>query len=196
MSHDLDWDLHLGRTDLSGLPEARPWRSFALDAETRGPWVIAGDLNGDGVCELVIARAQQVAPDEHATVSVVALDLDGQEIWRWGAPEQGTENLWHDIACQIPISFIQAALGDKITVPTLEGEKQIDIPKGTQPGDVLRLSGEGIPSLRGKRRGDQIIQVIVKTPTNMTKKQEALLREFSKIESKKLTNKIKTILKG
>lgn len=102
----------------------------------------------------------------------------------------------NDVACQIPISFIQAALGDTITIPTLEGEKDIDIPKGTQPGDVLRLSGEGIPSLRGKRRGDQIIQVIVKTPTNLSKKQETLLREFSKIESKKLTNKIKTILKG
>ena len=102
----------------------------------------------------------------------------------------------NDVACQIPISFIQAALGDTITIPTLEGEKEIDIPKGTQPGDVLRLSGEGIPSLRGKRRGDQIIQVVVKTPTNLSKKQETLLREFSKIESKKLTNKIKTILKG
>jgi hypothetical protein len=101
VNHDLDWDIHLGDTDLSHLPQVRPWRSFALDPETRGPWVIAGDLNGDGVCELVIARARQVAPDQHATVSVAAVTLDGHELWRWGTPEQGTENLWHDIACQI-----------------------------------------------------------------------------------------------
>ena len=101
-----------------------------------------------------------------------------------------------DIICEIPISFVQAALGDKISVPTLNGKKTLEIPKGTQPGDIFHFLGEGIPALTGRGRGDQIIQVAIKTPTHLTKKQEALLHEFAKLESKKLSNKIKNILKG
>jgi len=101
-----------------------------------------------------------------------------------------------NLLCQIPISFVQAALGDTISVPTLNGKKSLEIPKGTQPGDVFRLTGEGIPSLRNGKRGDQIIQVLVKTPTHLNKKQESLLREFAKLESNKFSNKLKNILKG
>jgi molecular chaperone DnaJ len=101
-----------------------------------------------------------------------------------------------DIICEIPISFVQATLGDKISVPTLNGKKILEIPKGTQPGDIFYFRGEGIQSLRGPGRGDQIMQIAIKTPTHLTKKQEALLREFAKLESKKLSNKIKNILKG
>jgi molecular chaperone DnaJ len=101
-----------------------------------------------------------------------------------------------DVFCQIELSFVQAALGDKIDVATLNGKKTLDIPKGTQPGDLFRLRGEGIPSLRNGRRGDQIIQTLIKTPTHMNKKQESLLREFAKLETGKLSNKLKKILKG
>jgi len=101
-----------------------------------------------------------------------------------------------NIICTIPISFVQAALGDKIKVPTLNGDKKLQIPKGTQPGDVLYFKGEGIPSLRTGRRGDQVIQVEIKTPTHLSKKQEALLREFAELESGKLSKKLKNILKG
>ena len=100
------------------------------------------------------------------------------------------------IICEIPISFVQAALGDKISVPTLNGKKTLEIPKGTQPGDIFYFRGEGIPELRGRGRGDQIIQVAIKTPTHLSKKQEALLRDFAELESKKLSTKIKSILKG
>ena len=100
-----------------------------------------------------------------------------------------------DVICQVEISFIEATLGDKIKVPTLTGEKILEIPKGTQPGDVFRFNGEGIPSLRSGKRGDQIIQVVIKTPTHLSKKQEKLLREFEKLESGKLTNRLKNILK-
>ena len=101
-----------------------------------------------------------------------------------------------DIICEIQISFVQAALGDKISVPTLNGNKTLEIPKGTQPGDVFYFSGKGIPSLRTRGRGDQIIQVAIKTPTHLSKKQEAILKEFADLENKKLSNKIKNILKG
>jgi len=101
-----------------------------------------------------------------------------------------------DIICQIPISFIQATLGDKIVVPTLNGEKSLEIPKGTQFGDVFRFRGEGIPSLRNGHRGDQIIQVTIKTPTHLNKKQETLLKEFAKLEDAKFGKRIKGILKS
>jgi len=101
-----------------------------------------------------------------------------------------------DVICRVPISFIQAALGDKIKVPTLTGDKTIDIKKGTQPGDLVRLNGEGIPSLRNGNRGDQIVQWFIRTPTNLSKKQQELLREFASLESNKLSTKIKNILKG
>ncbi|MEE8541040.1 MAG: molecular chaperone DnaJ [Desulfobacterales bacterium] len=101
-----------------------------------------------------------------------------------------------DVFCRIPIGFVQASLGDKISVPTLDGEKILEIPKGTQPGDIFRFTGEGIPSLQSRRRGDQIIQVDIHTPTHLTKKQVVLLREFAKLEKNKLSSKLKNILKG
>lgn len=101
-----------------------------------------------------------------------------------------------DVICQIPISFVQAALGDTIKVPTLTGEKELQIKKGTQFGDVFHFRGEGIPSLRTGRPGDQIIQVTIKTPTHLNKKQEALLKEFAQLEKAKLGNKLKNILKN
>jgi molecular chaperone DnaJ len=101
-----------------------------------------------------------------------------------------------NIVCQINISFVQAALGDTVAVPTLNGKKQLKIPKGTQPGDIFRFRGEGIPSLRSGKRGDEVIQVLLKTPTNLNKKQETLLKEFARIESNKFPNKLKNILKS
>ena len=101
-----------------------------------------------------------------------------------------------DIICNTSISFVQAALGAEITVPTLEGEKQINIPKGTQFGDTIRLHGMGIPSLRGHFSGDQIIHISVKTPTNLSKKQEELFKKFEDMENSKISNKLKNILKG
>jgi molecular chaperone DnaJ len=99
-----------------------------------------------------------------------------------------------DIICLIDISFVQATLGDEIKIPTLEGEKTLKIPKGTQYGDTFRFRGEGIPSLRGGKRGDQIIQVEVKVPTGLSKKQEKLLKEFTKLDDNKLSNKLKNLL--
>jgi molecular chaperone DnaJ len=110
-------------------------------------------------------------------------------------PHEFFERRNTDVICQVPISFIQAALGDKIKVPTLQGEKVLDIPKGTQPGEIFRFNGEGIPSLRNGKRGDQIIQMDVRTPTNLSKKQEMLLKDFAELEGNKLTTKLKNFLK-
>jgi len=109
-------------------------------------------------------------------------------------PHEFFERRDKDVICQLQISFVQAALGDSIMVPTLDGEKRLEIPKGTQPGDIFYFRGEGIPSLRTRRKGDQIIQVEVKTPTGLSRKQEALLREFAKLETNKFSNRLKKIL--
>ena len=90
-----------------------------------------------------------------------------------------------DILCQIPISFTQAALGSEIEVTTLNGKKNFTIPKGTESSEIFRIRGEGFPKLRGYGRGDQMIQIIVKTPKNLTKQQEEILKEFEEISLKK-----------
>jgi molecular chaperone DnaJ len=101
-----------------------------------------------------------------------------------------------DVLCSVQISFIQAALGAHIKVPTLEGDIDFEIPKGTQPGEMFRLMGRGIPSLRHRGRGDQVIQVDVKTPTHLSKKQEELLKQFASLEENKFSKKLKNMLKG
>lgn len=101
-----------------------------------------------------------------------------------------------DIVCAIDISFTQAALGDEIKIPTLAGEEKLKIPKGTQFGDVFKLRGEGIASLRTGRRGDQIVKVIVKTPTRLNQKQIELLKEFDKLDANKISNKLKNLFKN
>jgi len=90
-----------------------------------------------------------------------------------------------DIICQIPISFPQAALGSEIEVTTLNGKGNLAIPKGTESGEVFRIKGEGFPKLRGYGRGDQLVQVIVKTPKNLTRRQEEIIREFEELSKKK-----------
>jgi molecular chaperone DnaJ len=85
-----------------------------------------------------------------------------------------------NVILEVPISFVQAALGDEIEVPTLEGPVKMRIPEGTQSGRVLRLRGKGIPHLRGAGRGDQLVEIRVVTPTKLTAKQKQLLREFAK----------------
>ena len=90
-----------------------------------------------------------------------------------------------DIYCQIPVSFPQAALGTRIEIPTLDGTKPLDIAPGTQSGEVFRISGAGVKRLRGPGRGDQIIQLVVKTPTRLNQRQKEILREFAQLSESK-----------
>jgi len=89
-----------------------------------------------------------------------------------------------DILCQIPISFTQAALGAELEVPSLNGSKKISIPAGSQGGQVLILRGQGIPHVDGFGKGDQHIQILVKVPTKLSKRQKELLQEFASLEGK------------
>lgn len=83
-----------------------------------------------------------------------------------------------DIYSEIPLKLTQAALGAKLTVPTLDGEEEIKVPAGTQPGTTFRLKGKGIPRLRGRGRGDQFVKVKVTIPTSLTREQRRLLEEL------------------
>ncbi|MCI9403424.1 MAG: molecular chaperone DnaJ [Oscillospiraceae bacterium] len=77
------------------------------------------------------------------------------------------------------VSFPQAALGAKLVIPTIDGNVEYDLPKGTQPGTVFRLRGKGIPVLNGRGRGDQFVTVQVQVPTSLTRDQEETLEAFA-----------------
>ncbi len=82
------------------------------------------------------------------------------------------------------LSFVEAALGAEIDIPTLNSKSRLKIPSGTQAGAVFRLKGEGVPDVRCNGRGDLLIEVDLKTPTELTTKQEKLLKEFLKLEER------------
>ncbi len=88
-----------------------------------------------------------------------------------------------DIFHELPITFSQAALGDEVQVPTMEGTAQVTIPPGIQSGDHLNLKELGLPDLNGHVRGDQIIRVIVWTPTNLNAQQEEVLENLRGVET-------------
>ncbi len=89
-----------------------------------------------------------------------------------------------DILCQIPISFVQAALGEEIEIPALNGAKKLTIPPGTQNGQIFTLRGQGIPHVDSFGKGDQHVQVAVKIPAKLNKRQKELLKEFAAQEGK------------
>ncbi len=90
-----------------------------------------------------------------------------------------------DVMSEVPITFVQAALGAELEVPTLDGKVKYSIPEGTQTGTVFRLKGKGIPMLRRNGRGDQYVKVMVEIPTHLSQKQKDILREFdSSLNSK------------
>lgn len=84
-----------------------------------------------------------------------------------------------DIICEVPISFVHAALGMELDVPTLEGKVKMKIPPGTQSGKAFRLRGKGVRDPQGYHQGDQLVRVIVETPTHLTTRQKDLLKEFA-----------------
>ena len=77
------------------------------------------------------------------------------------------------------INVVEAALGAKKVIPTIEGQEELNIPQGTQSGDVLKLAGKGVPHLQNERyRGDQLIFIVVDIPQNLTSRQRTILQEF------------------
>lgn len=83
-----------------------------------------------------------------------------------------------DLHCEVPISFVTAAIGGSIEVPTLEGRVTLKIPAETQSGKVFRLRGKGIKSVRGHAAGDLLCRVAIETPVNLSKEQKEMLNKF------------------
>ncbi|HXT12144.1 MAG TPA: molecular chaperone DnaJ [Candidatus Angelobacter sp.] len=86
-----------------------------------------------------------------------------------------------DLLCEVPVSFVQAALGTEIEVPTLNGKAEIKIPAGTQPGTMFRLKGKGVKNVQGYGHGDLHVRVLVEVPTHLTSAQKAKLQEFAEL---------------
>lgn len=89
-----------------------------------------------------------------------------------------------EVICDVPITFVHAALGAEIDVPTLDGRVSMKIPAGTQSHKIFRLKGKGLPHLGRGGRGDQLIRVMVEIPTKMTAEQIEVLRHFEELDKK------------
>jgi molecular chaperone DnaJ len=96
-------------------------------------------------------------------------------------PHEFFEREDEHIYCEIPLTFVQAALGDEIEVPTLTGKVKLKIPSGTQTGTYFRLKGKGVPRLRGYGSGDQQIKVVVVTPKQLSDEQKDLFKEIARL---------------
>ena len=108
-------------------------------------------------------------------------------------PHEFFERDGDDIYCEIPITFVQAALGDEIEVPTIDGKIRLKIPEGTQTGKLFRIKGKGAPRLRGYGVGDQFVKTTVVTPTKLSAKQRELLKEFADIGGEETYSQSKSI---
>lgn len=90
-------------------------------------------------------------------------------------------NIWYEL----PITYAQAALGASVDIPTLDGRIPFSVKAGTQPGDVLRVKGKGIPYLNGRGTGDLLLKIVVEVPKNLSAEQQKLLRDFENATGEK-----------
>ena len=109
-------------------------------------------------------------------------------------PHPVFERRGDDVWCEMPITFAQATLGDEVTVPTLDGKVKYAIHEGTQPNDIFKLKGKGIPHLNGRGRGDQYVKVTVEVPRNLNNKQKELIKQLKDITSDKHYQKRKSFM--
>ncbi|WP_028510311.1 molecular chaperone DnaJ [Ruminococcus sp. NK3A76] len=93
-------------------------------------------------------------------------------------PDPIFERDGYDVWTDIPLTYGQAALGDEIVVPTIDGKVKYTVPEGTQAGTVFRLKGKGIKKVNRNDRGDHYVKVYVEIPKNLSKEQKKALKEF------------------
>jgi molecular chaperone DnaJ len=96
-------------------------------------------------------------------------------------PHEVFERIGPNIVLELPISFAQATLGDKVEVPTLEGKARLTIPPGTQTDTVFKIKRKGLPDIDGYVRGDELVRVVVVTPEKLSSEQRKLMKEFRDI---------------
>lgn len=94
----------------------------------------------------------------------------------------------HDLISELKVSYIRAILGGETVVPTVTGKETVTIPKGSQVGDLIKLAGHGIPTLRGGRRGDIYYQINIDIPKKLDSEEEKLLRKIAEIRDEKASS--------
>ncbi|MDR5694996.1 MAG: molecular chaperone DnaJ [Armatimonadota bacterium] len=109
------------------------------------------------------------------------------------APHPLFERNGRDLLCEIPISMVQAALGDEIEIPGLEGPISLTIPPGVQPGQTLSLEGKGLPDRNG-RRGDLYVRLRVEIPTDLSPEEQELLLKLAKLRGQRIKPPSKSLL--
>lgn len=97
-------------------------------------------------------------------------------------PHEVFERRGADIILELPISFAQAALGDKVEVPTLDGRAKLTIPPGTQTNTIFKIRRKGLPDIDGYVRGDELVKVVVVTPEKLSSDQRRLMKEFAEAD--------------
>lgn len=95
-----------------------------------------------------------------------------------------------DVWCEVTVTYAQAALGDILYVPTLDGKVKYELPAGTQPGEVFRFRNRGIQQLSGRGKGDQFVKIVVDVPRNLSNEQKDMLKKFNDSLSNKPKNNI------
>ena len=143
------------------------------------------------------------------TVKIPAGIADGQVIQNSGGGDVGSnggrpgdlyiqisvgkhpvfEREGQNIHCDVPITFVQAALGAEIEVPTLYGKEKVKIAEGMQSHEIIKLKGKGLPYLHSSNRGDQFVRIIVEVPKNLSAKQKEILHQFADSSNEKNYNK-------
>lgn len=99
-------------------------------------------------------------------------------------PHTYFERSGQDLYCAVPVTMVQAALGETIFITTLDGKKiEFKLPAGTQNGKLLRIKNEGVPVFNTSRKGDLYIKILVQVPSRLSSKQKELLEEFSKLDN-------------
>jgi len=89
-----------------------------------------------------------------------------------------------DLLCEVPIRMTQAALGGEVKVPTLSEMISMKVPAGTQPGQIFRLRGKGLPALGGSGRGDHLVRVRVEISARLSAAQRKSLEDFERLSDK------------
>jgi molecular chaperone DnaJ len=146
--------------------EGRTWGSLDLDVEIpRGV--------DTGMYSRLRGQGHAGPPGRPRGDLLVHYKVREHPLWKRDGPH---------LICRVPITFSQAALGGSLEIPTLTGPFTHPLQRGTQTGEVLRFPGCGIFDARTRQTGDLLVQVVVETPRNLTRRQEELLRELAEME--------------
>ncbi len=182
---------------------------FAVQAtcpSCRGAGVVIRDpcpqCNGGGAVRETLTRELSIPPgvDENSTLRIEGAGDPSPDGGPRGNcychihvnPHPLFERHGRDLVVHVPISYSQAALGARIEVPSLETCQELTIPPGTSSGEVFKVRGLGLPSLRSRERGDLLVQVHIEVPKRLSEQHEEVLRRLAEIERTQVTPKRKS----